>query len=516
MTAHARAQAATDSASVSAPTLQRACACGETAGLSGKCPGCAAEERLGLQPKLRVNPPGDRWEQEADRIADQVVSERPVALPGPLAVTSLIQRQPVEEEEDEEEETIQGRDAAAPATASARGANFAGRLAAEARGGHPLGADARTFFEPRLGRDLAAVRIHQGPGAAELSGEIGARAFTHRNHIFFAAGQLDTATAQGRHLMAHELAHTLQQTGPGPLSLQRVCSSAATCAAPIAGSPEDFSTSEEAVETGPRARRRAMTADRARSTGHAGRARQVENVLSAHDPAQLSLFHGIFIDADLGKNTGAMVTDCADWAADALPAGDPDPAGFATATNECVFVPGQLNREARDFNQGKKTVGGQPAKEWQVDTLSSLIHEAEHIRFDTTIEPGLSAPAGITTAACTKNAVAFSLSEIVSIMSQFPLNFDAAQAEASASGPAHRRLDSFLDDAVSDPRESLDGALTEMGCKCECNEVDLFIIQAADAVTTAWTAAQKSAFRTEIQARMLGPVRPIWPAAPTP
>ena len=72
--------------------------------------------RFDLQAKLRVNPPGDRYEQEADRVADAVVAERPVAPAGPLTVSPLIQRQAGDEEDEErkdEVEEVQARRAAA-------------------------------------------------------------------------------------------------------------------------------------------------------------------------------------------------------------------------------------------------------------------------------------------------------------------------------------------------------------------------------------------------------------------
>ena len=57
--------------------LQRKCACGGSAGLSGQCDECQAKKLLGLQTKLAVGEPGDIYEQEADRIAVQVL-----AMPG--------------------------------------------------------------------------------------------------------------------------------------------------------------------------------------------------------------------------------------------------------------------------------------------------------------------------------------------------------------------------------------------------------------------------------------------------
>lgn len=215
-----------DTASPSAQLLQRACACGAAASVSGKCGNCTTAEKLNLQPKLRINPPGDRWEQEADRIADAVVADPPSKAPaapgrGPLPITptsgglatvSPLQRQ----NEDEEEEQLQtrrnpGRQAASENSLSDSGESFSRDLSSEIPLGRPLDATVRRDFEPRFGRDLSAVRIHDGARANALSRGINARAFTTGKHIFFASGALDTTSRSGRHLLAHELAHVGQQ-----------------------------------------------------------------------------------------------------------------------------------------------------------------------------------------------------------------------------------------------------------------------------------------------------------------
>lgn len=206
-----------------AAVIQRSCSCGTSSDTAAPCAACAAEDKLNVQPKLAINPPGDRYEQEADRIADQVVARRAVPLTSPLSITPLVQRQSAEEEEEqlqtsrdvqreaeeEEEETLQRHPAQAqprPATAA-----FAQSLSAASHGGQPLDKSTRSSFEKRLGYDLSAVRAHTGENADRLNRQIGARAFTHGNHIFFARGQLDTKSTAGRRLMAHEVVHTLQQ-----------------------------------------------------------------------------------------------------------------------------------------------------------------------------------------------------------------------------------------------------------------------------------------------------------------
>ncbi|WP_363463273.1 DUF4157 domain-containing protein [Halogeometricum borinquense] len=68
-------------------------------------------------------------------------------------------------------------------------------------------------MEDRMGDNLGDVRIHTGPSAAKACEDINARAFTVGNHIAFNHGEYDPSSAEGQHILAHELAHVRQQTG---------------------------------------------------------------------------------------------------------------------------------------------------------------------------------------------------------------------------------------------------------------------------------------------------------------
>ena len=78
-------------------------------------------------------------------------------------------------------------------------------------GGEPLASGVRGFMEPRFGADFGDVRVHRDTDAASLNNQLSARAFTHQNHIFFARDQYQPDTSEGKHLLAHELTHTIQQ-----------------------------------------------------------------------------------------------------------------------------------------------------------------------------------------------------------------------------------------------------------------------------------------------------------------
>jgi hypothetical protein len=83
----------------------------------------------------------------------------------------------------------------------------------------PLPTTVRAFFEPRLGYNLSHVRVHMDPYAAEA---VQARAFTFGQHIVFGQGQYVPDTSEGQRLLAHELAHVIQQGAMShPAAIQR-------------------------------------------------------------------------------------------------------------------------------------------------------------------------------------------------------------------------------------------------------------------------------------------------------
>ena len=188
-----------------------------------------------LQTKLTMGQPGDRFEQEADRVAD-VVMRMPApderlstqgGRPGPEAIQRMcaecseelqgapdrkLQRQPLEEiEEGEEEGVVAAKEIPGQTLEVTPG--LQSRIASLRGGGSTLPESARAFFEPRFGHDFSGVRIHSDARAAEAAQAVNARAFTLGRDIVFGAGQYAPETPGGKRLMAHELAHVIQQKG---------------------------------------------------------------------------------------------------------------------------------------------------------------------------------------------------------------------------------------------------------------------------------------------------------------
>lgn len=175
-----------------AQLVQRQCAC---ATMGGECEECAGKKRKKLQAKLRIGGANDPLEQEADRLADQVMTDRrPVEPRQPLPFTAIAQRS---------------------AEANSAGSEHAPAVVenAAAMAGAPLAEPLRQFFEPRFGHDFGHVRIHTDSDAGRAAQAIDARAYTVGDHVFFAPGQYAPTTNAGRRLLAHELSHVLQQNG---------------------------------------------------------------------------------------------------------------------------------------------------------------------------------------------------------------------------------------------------------------------------------------------------------------
>ena len=188
----------------------------------------------GIQAKLKVGQPGDKYEQEADRVAEQVMlmpepkvqrqaneekeklSIQPKTIV-PIPALTLRRQEDEEEEElkkkkkEEEEEYIimaKGFSGKTPEVND----DLQARLNQFRSGGQPLPESVQAFFEPRFGHDFSQVSVHADAQAAESAHVLNARAFTVGWDMVFGSRQYAPETAEGKQLLAHELTHVVQQT----------------------------------------------------------------------------------------------------------------------------------------------------------------------------------------------------------------------------------------------------------------------------------------------------------------
>ena len=145
-----------------------------------------------IQPKLIVNSPGDIYEQEADRVAEQVLAAP--AHPAVGGAPPHIQRY-----------AGQATEGSNTAPASVDRA-----LASSSR---PLEPVLRQDMEQGFGHDFSQVRVHSGTAAEQSARDVSANAYTVGHDIVFGAGRFAPQTSQGRRLLAHELTHVVQQSG---------------------------------------------------------------------------------------------------------------------------------------------------------------------------------------------------------------------------------------------------------------------------------------------------------------
>ncbi len=160
-----------------------------------------------IQAKLTVNQPGDAFEQEADRIADVVMR-----MPNPAAATPA---DPIAATPPSIQRAGSGPVGSPPGSVagSPAGPTAAPPIVHDVlrSPGQPLDPSARSFFEPRFGRDFSHVRIHSGAQPAQSARAVAAHAYTVGSDIVFDRSRYAPQTADGRRLLAHELTHVVQQ-----------------------------------------------------------------------------------------------------------------------------------------------------------------------------------------------------------------------------------------------------------------------------------------------------------------
>ena len=209
-----------------------------------KCSACEEkEEKQAVQTKLRVGPPNDRYEVEADRVADQVMRMPLPAARVSRADASVVRRQSEGAFAEEEEETLQAKPIGGSITPFVQRVldeededdtgmivqpkgidDSTAEVSADvqryieglpSRGG-PLPEPVRAQMEPRFGYSFAGVRIHTDGAAQRSAGALRARAYTVGRDVVFGAGEYNPRSSDGMQLLAHELTHVVQQGGGGP------------------------------------------------------------------------------------------------------------------------------------------------------------------------------------------------------------------------------------------------------------------------------------------------------------
>ena len=154
-----------------------------------------------IQPKLQIGQSNDRYEQEADHIANQVVNNS-------IQKKSLASKvSPASIQMSSQDNTASN--------------HIESQINKNKGGGSPLDTQTQSFMGNSFGTDFSQVRIHTGMPSIQMNQELGAKAFTFGNDIFFNQGQYNPGSKDGQKLLAHELTHTIQQSGKLTSSIQK-------------------------------------------------------------------------------------------------------------------------------------------------------------------------------------------------------------------------------------------------------------------------------------------------------
>lgn len=176
-----------------------------------------ATQAAAVRPKLAVSRPDDPDEREADRVSEQMMR-----MPEPQLRRACVCGGGCSECQGEQTAREQNRLQTKHVTSNDSGQTAAPPIVHEVLSspGQNLDSAARGFMAPRFGHDFSQVRIHSDEKAAESARAVGALAYAVGRHVVFGAGAYQPATRDGRRLLAHELAHVVQQgasAGPGVL-----------------------------------------------------------------------------------------------------------------------------------------------------------------------------------------------------------------------------------------------------------------------------------------------------------
>lgn len=200
-------------------------------------------DSLGIQPKLKVDPPNSPRELEADRVAEQVMrmpdSNTSDTIQRKKQPPAIRRACAARKGKKKEERRISRKEASSGSPLVT--AELESRVNSLRGGGQPLPQSTQSFFGARFGRDFSDVRVHTDTLSATTSHDMNARAFTLGSDIVFGSGQFAPNSPSGKMLLAHELTHVVQQDKAGivdagytpeisasPNSIQRQKSGAST------------------------------------------------------------------------------------------------------------------------------------------------------------------------------------------------------------------------------------------------------------------------------------------------
>jgi hypothetical protein len=484
----------------------------------------------GLPTSLHISEPSDSHEQEAERVADQVMAGKREWSISNLG-SQPVQRQCSCGSSGGECEKCQGKDepqlqrqAVGPAESTAPA------IVHEvlSSSGKPLDRPTRDFFEPRFGYDFAKVRLHADSRAGDSARAVGAHAYTVGNDIVFDHGQYSPGSAQGRRLLAHELAHTLQQRpvlsrqpkapdrplpphDPSPKFAptgacygSAICKDLKTPDKLLKEAEEDEANKDKAERRkelcGKRPPDPACTAD-----GHGAPAVECAKLLHDYDPARPPAGTKMLVNKDLPHQFGALGVACSDFV--------PPVAGA-----RCITVPDKMEEDAGKFNNTMEpTIDGMERGKWRADVIKKLVHESEHVRFRKAYSAGQFPVTG--TADCATSNTVAAMNELTAMLSEFPVVMEWIRGNVSAPATEHEEaLEKWREHRILGTSQSITVSLRTVRCACNCEDANKMIREAVEFAIASWSQQDKNDLHRELRSPRWNDLDLRWPfvAPPNP
>ena len=416
--------------------------------------------------------------------------------------------------------------------------------------GSALSPEIRDYYGEKFGFNFNSVRVHTDNAAQRSAEMVNASAYTVGRHVVFGRNAFDPYTLTGTRLLAHELAHVVQQDASDHIptkinvepassifeaeadraaskamagthgqlfnqvkpgmgtdsiprtsrtapSLQRACLSAAECAAPQATLENFVADTTSKPENVSKAAKRNSACNKVprdpacTSDGHGAKATALTSILAKHYPSRLGYVTSIVVDKDMPSTWGAVTRPCGAF----IP---PLPG------TTCTFVPDTLEAEAKLYNSGSKTIGGMSRSDWLTSAIGTLTHETEHARFD--------ARASIPDSnACKFADHKNNLSEMAAHLSEMHVYYRDALARPEKD--RFKRFYAKFSYWVKNGSEDISGIVKNIRCKCECVDADNLIKQTVESVSNSqkWDTYEQKLIHEELREAKWAL---NWPVAP--
>jgi hypothetical protein len=469
---------------------------------------------------LRIGDPNDAYEREAESVANEVmvggVAKRNWSLASVGSGAALGRKcscgddggsdGECEKCKQEKEGKMLQRKATGPG-----GSDIAPPIVHEVLNspGRPLDRATRDFFEPRFGYDFSRVRVHADATAHKSAAAVHALAYTVGNDIVFDHGGYSPTEVEGRKLLAHELAHTIQQRPV--LSRQRrpedrplrphdptahspaagACYGSAIChdlktpsklRAEAAADPSNKEKRDRRQRVcGSRPRDPACTAD-----GHGSPAIQAAKLLHDYDPNRPVAGVKMLVDKDLEHDFGALTIRCNTFV---------PPVPGAT---DCITIPEKMEKDAAQFNDtADPTIGGMERGKWRERTLEILVHESEHTRVRADFRAG---KVLANTPTCTTDDVLSAMNELAAMLTEFRLRMERIRTSvALSSADRAEEMNDWRRHRILGTKQSITVSLRTARCACNCDEANKMIREAIEFATASWTQQEKNELHREMR-----------------